>query len=67
MDVEREKKILELLTEINEKLDIISYKIDTNSSRLELLQYKEQFEKAQEKLQKEINNELGSQFSAPKE
>jgi len=50
----KEKKILHLLGNIYEKLNIVSDKVNSGSVRYELLQYKNQIKQAQVKLQKKF-------------
>jgi muramidase (phage lysozyme) len=50
----KEKKILHLLGNIYEKLNVVSDKVDSGSVRYQLLQYKYQFKQAQLKLKKKF-------------
>ena len=61
MNKEKEKQILEMLEDINEKLGVISSSMEQSPERSEIIQYKEELQQIHSKLQKNeagVNNNL---------
>lgn len=52
MSTDKETQILEMLEDINKKLNIISSNMKNSSVRSEIIQYKEELEKIQSNLKK---------------
>ena len=52
MSKDKQNQILEMLEDINEKLNIISSNMKNSSVRSEIIQYKEELEKIQANLKK---------------
>jgi len=57
MKIDKEKQILEMLEDINEKLNIISSNMKSSPERSEIIQYREELKKIQANLEKAASNE----------
>ena len=57
MDNIKEKKILHLLGNINEKIDEVSVNVDSENLKAELAEYREHFERAKIRLENKFRFE----------